>query len=70
MPVGSVLNRSFRFLLKQERAFKVNLARNVSQNFFLTATQQYQSIFIVALGAKAIQLGFGKIGRATCRERV
>ena len=59
MPVGSVLNRSFRFLLKQERAFKVNLARNVSQNFFLTATQQYQSIFIFALGAKAIQLGFG-----------
>ena len=59
LPVGSVLNRSFRFLLKQERAFKVNLARNVGQNFFLTATQQYQSIFIFALGAKAIQLGFG-----------
>lgn len=59
MPVGNLLNRSFKFLLKQERAFKVNLARNVSQNFFLTTTQQYQSIFIVALGAKAIQLGFG-----------
>jgi len=48
-----------RFLLKQERAFKVNLARNVSQNFFLAATQQYQSIFIISLGARAIQLGFG-----------
>jgi len=59
LSVGSLLNRSFKYLLKQERAFKVNLARNVSQNFFLTTTQQYQSIFIVALGAKAIQLGFG-----------
>jgi MFS family permease len=35
------------------------LARNISQSFFLGATQQYQSIFIVALGARAIQLGFG-----------
>jgi MFS family permease len=59
LPVGSLLNRSFKFLLKQERAFKVNLARNVSQNFFLATTQQYQSIFIVALGANAVQLGFG-----------
>jgi len=59
LPVGSLLNKSFKYVLKQERAFKVNLARNVSQNFFLTTTQQYQSIFIVALGAKAIQLGFG-----------
>jgi len=59
LPVDDILNRSFKFLLKQERAFKVNLARNVSQNFFLTATQQYQSIFIIALGARAIQLGFG-----------
>jgi len=59
LSVGSLLNRLFKYLLKQERAFKVNLARNVSQNFFLTTTQQYQSIFIVALGAKAIQLGFG-----------
>jgi MFS family permease len=55
----SALNRSFKFLLRQERAFKVNLARNMSQSFFLGATQQYQSIFIVALGARAAQLGFG-----------
>jgi MFS family permease len=59
LPVYSLFNRSFRFLLRQERAFKINLVRNISQNFFLTATQQYQSIFIVALGANAIQLGFG-----------
>jgi MFS family permease len=59
LPVSSLLNRSFKYVLKQERAFKVNLARNVSQNFFLSTTQQYQSIFIVALGARAIQLGFG-----------
>jgi MFS family permease len=59
LPVDNLFNKSFKFLLKQERAFKINLARNVSQNFFLTATQQYQSIFIVALGANAIQLGFG-----------
>jgi MFS family permease len=59
LSVDSLFNRSFKFLLKQERAFKINLARNVSQNFFLTTTQQYQSIFIIALGANAIQLGFG-----------
>jgi MFS family permease len=53
------LTRSFKFLLKQERAFKVNLAKNMSQSFFLGATQQYQSIFIVSLGARAVQLGFG-----------
>jgi MFS family permease len=54
-----ILNRSFKFLLKQERAFKVNLTRNISQSFFLGATQQYQSIFIISLGARAVQLGFG-----------
>jgi MFS family permease len=53
------LKRSFKFLLKQERAFKVNLTRNMSQSFFLGATQQYQSIFIISLGARAVQLGFG-----------
>jgi len=59
LPIEGTLKRSLKFLLKQERAFKVNLARNVSQSFFLTATQQYQSIFIISLGARAIQLGFG-----------
>lgn len=59
MPIESTLGRSFKFLLKQERAFKVNLAKNMSQSFFLGATQQYQSIFIISLGARAVQLGFG-----------
>jgi MFS family permease len=53
------MKRSFKYLLKQERAFKVNLARNMSQSVFLGATQQYQSIFIIALGARVVQLGFG-----------
>lgn len=59
LSVGSVLKRSFKFLVGRERAFKVNLTKNVSHNFFLTATSQYQSIFIVALGARAIELGYG-----------
>ena len=59
MPTEGTIKRSFKYLLKQERAFKVNLARNMSQSVFLGATQQYQSIFIIALGARAVQLGFG-----------
>ena len=59
MPTEGAIKRSFKYLLKQERAFKVNLARNMSQSVFLGATQQYQSIFIIALGARVVQLGFG-----------
>jgi len=59
LQIGNPLKRSFDFFLKQERAFKVNLAKNLTQNFFLTTTTQYQSIFIFALGANATQLGFG-----------
>lgn len=59
MPTEGTIKRSFKYLLKQERAFKINLARNMSQSVFLGATQQYQSIFIIALGARAVQLGFG-----------
>jgi len=59
LPTEGAIKRSFKYLLKQERAFKVNLARNMSQSVFLGATQQYQSIFIIALGARVVQLGFG-----------
>jgi MFS family permease len=59
LPTEGTIKRSFKYLLKQERAFKVNLARNMSQSVFLGATQQYQSIFIIALGARVVQLGFG-----------
>ena len=59
MPTEGAIKRSFKYLLKEERAFKVNLARNMSQSVFLGATQQYQSIFIIALGARVVQLGFG-----------
>jgi MFS family permease len=59
LPTEGTIKRSFKYLLKQERAFKINLARNMSQSVFLGATQQYQSIFIIALGARAVQLGFG-----------
>jgi MFS family permease len=45
------------FLARQERPFRVNLIRVSVQNFFASLTQQYQSIFIIGLGATPFQLG-------------
>jgi MFS family permease len=53
-----LLGKSLGFIRKQQSAFKVNMAKNVVQNFSLGLTQQYQSIYITALGATAMELGY------------
>jgi len=45
------------FVNRQQRPFKVNLVRSTIQNFSMALTQQYQSIYTVALGATPVQLG-------------
>ena len=46
------------FVRRQKRAFKVNMSKNVIQNFSLSLTQQYHSIYISELGAGAMELGY------------
>ncbi len=46
------------FLKRQEKPFKVNLAKNIVENFSLSLTDQYQSIYITALGADPVKLGY------------
>ena len=45
------------FIRRQHRAFKVNIVRNLVSQFSIGLTQQYQSIYIAALGAGAVELG-------------
>jgi MFS family permease len=45
------------FFRRQRGPFKVNMVRNLVQNFSLGLTQQYQSIYITVLGADPVQLG-------------
>ncbi len=45
------------FFKKQKKPFKVNILKNLVQNFSIGLTQQYQSIYITLLGADPIQLG-------------
>jgi len=45
------------FFRRQRRPFKVNMAKNLVQNFSIGLTQQYQSIYITVLGADPVQLG-------------
>ena len=46
------------FIRRQKRAFKVNMSKNVIQNFSLSLTQQYHSIYISELGAGPMELGY------------
>lgn len=57
MQERNALQRGLGFLARQERAFKINLAKVSIQNFFVYLTQQYQSIFVIGLGATPLQLG-------------
>ena len=52
------VGRALGFVAHQQRPFKVNLVRASIQNFFIYLTMQYQSIYILALGASPLQLGF------------
>jgi len=53
----SVTSKGVEFFRRQHRAFKVNIARNLVTNFSIGLTQQYQSIYVSALGAGAVELG-------------
>jgi len=52
-----MFQRGLNFLARQKTTFKTNLVRVSSQNFFSALTQQFQSLYIVALGATPFQLG-------------
>ena len=54
----SMILKMLRFLTLQEKPFKVNILKNLLMNFSLGLTQQYQAIYVRALGATALQLGY------------
>lgn len=55
---SSAVQRWADFIRKQQRPFKVNIARNLVQNFSLALTQQYQPIYLSGLGADPFELGY------------
>jgi len=57
MMVVKGVQRGLRFIARQEPLFKINLVRVSTQNFFLALTQQFESLYVVALGASPFQLG-------------
>jgi MFS family permease len=52
------LRYAINFLQRQESPFKVNMLRNVSQSLAQNLTYQYQSIYMVSLGASPLILGY------------
>ena len=52
-----LISRSVHFLTKQEKAFTVNMVRRSVENFANALVQQYQSIYLIALGANSVQVG-------------
>jgi MFS family permease len=55
---SSAVQRWADFIRKQQRPFKVNIAKNLVQNFSLALTQQYQPIYLSGLGADPFELGY------------
>jgi MFS family permease len=53
----SVTSKGVDFIRRQHTAFKVNMARNLVTKFSIGFTQQYQPIYLSALGAGAVELG-------------
>ena len=52
-----LISRGVQFLTKQEKAFTVNMVRRSVENFAIALVQQYQSIYLIALGANSVQVG-------------
>jgi len=52
------VGRVVGFFRRQKKPYRVNMAKNVVQNFSLGLTQQYQSIYISELGASPLELGY------------
>ncbi len=57
MKIVQGVQRGLRFIARQDALFKMNLVRVSAQNFFLALTQQFESLYVVALGASPLQLG-------------
>lgn len=55
--ISKTILKGIQFVSRQEKSFKVNMLRAASQTFLRTLTRQYQSIYIIALGATVFQLG-------------
>ncbi len=56
--LGMKIEKAINFVKRQQKPFKVNMVRASFQRFLTTLTQNYQSIYIVSLGADPLQLGF------------
>ena len=54
---SGAISESLGLFSRQQIAFKINLVRKAIENYFVYTTQQFQSIYVVALGANAGQLG-------------
>jgi MFS family permease len=57
MVLRESLAKAAGFVSRQQKPFKINLVRSTIQNFSSSLSQQYQSIYTVALGATPLQLG-------------
>jgi len=56
--IGAAVKGGIGFFTRQNRSFKTNIPRAATNNFLYKLTQQYQPIYITALGANSVQLGF------------
>ena len=56
--IKKTAQKGLDFIKRQKSPFKVNILRNIVQNFSLGLTFQYQSIYITELGASALELGY------------
>ncbi len=52
-----ILARGVGFLTRQEDAYSVNMVRRSIENFSNMLVQQYQSLYLIALGASSVQVG-------------
>ncbi|MBS7631541.1 MFS transporter [Candidatus Bathyarchaeota archaeon] len=53
----NTFSKVFGFISRQQEPFKANLVRTSIQNFFYNLTNQYQPIYMMALGANPLELG-------------
>jgi MFS family permease len=56
--MASLAGRAMAFIRRQKRPFKVNIVKNILQNFSIGLTYQYQSVYISELGASAMEVGY------------
>jgi MFS family permease len=54
---GEAVKKLIKLVKRQPRPFKVNMARASANSFLTNLTKQYQSIYILRLGATPFQLG-------------